>query len=415
MTEGISATLASIRRLAVVKQHLSGKLPRGSPGEQILSVVRDLAYVQWDPIEVVTPSHVLTLWNRVGGFRPSDLESLMWEKKELFEHWVNFAASLVLTEDYPLYYSMMKRYPDSIGKSWGSRKPRTERYLARHRSLRSSILGQLKHGPLKPDEFREYAPAKSKEEWTPGSEVSRMLFHLDMSGEAMVVGHEGKRNVWGLAEKFLPPQTVRREMPVKELERRTVERAIRALGTASPRDINYYFPRGRYQDLKGALESLLEESTIHVVRVEGVPERGDRYVHEKDVALLSYLEDQGLEPRMSLLPPFDNLISGRKRTNLLFGFDYNHEMFLPASRRKFGYYVLPILWGDEFVGRIDPRFERDKGRLMVHAVHAEAGYESDREMGTRVAGAIGSLAEFVGAERVEYSGRVPEAWRNALH
>jgi uncharacterized protein len=119
--ETITISAQDARRLAVTRQHLAGKLPAKATREQILSVVRDLTFVQWDPIEVVAPSHVLALWNRVGNFRLSDLDRLLWDEKKLFKHWANFAAAIVLTEDYPVYYSMMIRYPESIGKSWASR------------------------------------------------------------------------------------------------------------------------------------------------------------------------------------------------------------------------------------------------------------------------------------------------------
>jgi uncharacterized protein YcaQ len=109
----ISTSLESARRLAVTKQHLAGKLPTGSAREAILSVIRDLGYVQWDPISVVAPSHVIALWSRVGNFRLSELDRLLWDEKKLFEHW-SHAASIVLTEDYPLFYSMMRRYPESL-------------------------------------------------------------------------------------------------------------------------------------------------------------------------------------------------------------------------------------------------------------------------------------------------------------
>ncbi|OLB68141.1 hypothetical protein AUI06_11810 [archaeon 13_2_20CM_2_52_21] len=108
----ISTSAQVARRLAVTKQHLAGKLPAKATREHILSVVRDLTFVQWDPIGVVAPSHVLSLWSRVGNFPLSDLEGLLWNQKGLFLHWVNFAASILLTEDYPLYYSMMRRYPE---------------------------------------------------------------------------------------------------------------------------------------------------------------------------------------------------------------------------------------------------------------------------------------------------------------
>ena len=126
----ISMSLESARRLNVTKQHLAGKLPTGPAREAILSVIRDLGFVQWDPINVVAPSHVLTLWSRVGSFRLSDLDRLLWDEKRLFEHW-SHAALIVLTEDYPLFHSMMRRYPESLSKSWGGWRARARKFLER--------------------------------------------------------------------------------------------------------------------------------------------------------------------------------------------------------------------------------------------------------------------------------------------
>jgi uncharacterized protein YcaQ len=400
--------------LAVTKQHLAGNLPAKPTRNDILSVVRDLTFVQWDPIAVVAPSHVLSLWSRVGDFRLADLEKLLWNEKKLFLHWVNFAASLVLTEDYPLYYSMMRRYPESIGKSWGSRKPRTREFLAEHKALAKSMLNQLKKGPMQLTQFKEYKPAKSPDGWTAGSPVTRMIFHLEMKGEIMVAGHQGNRNVWTLSEEFLPKGVEKKEIPEQELERSTVQKAIRALGTASAREINYYFPRGRYQNLQKALESLLEDSTIHRVRVAGVQEKDERYVHDQDLKLFESMRDDAFQPRVSLLPPFDNLLSVRGWTKRIFDFDYHLEMFFPQSKRKFGYYVLPILWGDRLIGRIDPVIESSKDRLLINSVHAEPGAPSDKEVASKIREKIARLGEFLGAKEVAYTARVPAVWKSSL-
>lgn len=376
--------------------------------------MRDLVFVQWDPIDVVAPSHVLSLWNRVGNFRVSDLDSLLYEEKKLFLHWVNFAAVIVLTEDYPLYYSMMVRYPESIGKSWGSRKPKTRKFLAEHKALGKSILKQLQKGPLRSNQIEEYVPTKSVDGWSTGNEVSEMLFHLELSGKVMVTGHEGKRNLWGLPYQFFPESVERKEMSEEEVENMAAQRAIRAMGSASPVEINYYFPRGRYQNLKGILKKLQEDSIIHRVSVEDYQGRDERYIHDKDVKLLESMNDSW-QPRVSLLPPFDNLINGRSRTNRVFGFDYNHEMFLPKSKRKFGYYVLPILWGDRLIGRVDPLVDKSKGRLLINSVHAEPNAPTDKEVASNVGDAIQRLAQFLGAKQVVYSSQVPIAWKRSLH
>jgi len=410
----ISTSAQVARRLAVTKQRLAGKLPAKATREHILSVVRDLTFVQWDRIEVVAPSHVLSLWNRVGDFRLPDLEKLLWDEKKLFIHWANFAAALVLTEDYPLYYSMMKRYPESIGKSWGARKPRTRKFLAEHKKLGRSILNQLKKGPLQLTQFREHVPTKSADGWTSGSLVSNMLFHLHMGGKVMVAGHQGNRNIWALSDEFLPKSVKREELAEEEVERTAAQRAIRALGTASPPEINYYFPRGRYQNLKKALESLQEDSAIHRVHIAGFQEKGERYIHDLDLRLLESMKDDAWQPRVSLLPPFDDLIFGRGRSNTVFGFDYSHEMFLPLHKRKFGSYVLPILWGERLIGRVDPRMDRNNEKLLINSIHAERGAPRDKEVSSKIGETIEQLAEFLGAKEVVYTPRVPTAWRNSL-
>jgi uncharacterized protein len=113
----IELSLETARRLAITKQHLAGKPGPWAADEEILSVVRDFGCIQLDPINVIAPSHLIVLWSRVGKFRISELDSLLWKKKKLFEYWAH-QSSIVATEDYPLYYAMMKGYPESFPKPW---------------------------------------------------------------------------------------------------------------------------------------------------------------------------------------------------------------------------------------------------------------------------------------------------------
>ncbi len=114
----IETTLSNLKRIAVFKQHLYGKYPKKGTKDDILSVMRDVAYIQWDPITIVAPSHVLSIWSRVGDFRLKDLEELMWKDKKVFEHWTPILM-LMLTEDYPIFHSLMRRFPQSMAGSWG--------------------------------------------------------------------------------------------------------------------------------------------------------------------------------------------------------------------------------------------------------------------------------------------------------
>lgn len=341
---------------------------------------------------------------------------MMWEKKKLFLYWTPI-ASIVLSEDYPLYYSLMRRYPDSLSNSWGAQRDRAKKFLGEHKPLMKAVLSELKkQGPLSLTQFRDYVQSKrSSDGWTPGNMLSLMLFHLLMSGKVMVVGHQGNQNVWGLSEEFLPSWVERKELPEQEVELMAAQRAIRALGMASASEINYYFVRGRYQNLGRALKRLQDESVVHRVVVTGLPGREERYIHDDDIALLESMDTDAWQPRLSLLAPFDNLIYGRTRTSRVFGFDYVHEQFLPKNKRKFGTYVLPILWGERLVGRIDPRLDKEKQRLVINSVHAEEGATTDRELSEKIGEAVDRFATFLGMKEVFYAGRVPSAWRSSLH
>jgi uncharacterized protein len=363
---------------------------------------------------VVAPAHQLTLWSRLGNFRKSDIDRLLGTDRRLFRYCAH-ADSLVLTEDFPLFHSVMSRYPESLSSSWGSWRAEARSWIPKHRALRRRVLKELEAGPLAPRGFTDHLPTRRAEgEWGSASDVTSMLFHLWMSGEVMMVGREGSQNLWGLSRTFLPDWVERGDLTAEEMERRAAERAIRALGFASRREIGFYFVRGMYQDLKGALADLERESIIRRLEITGSPSRDPLYIHRDDVPLLDAMGSSAWRPRLSLLSPFDNMICWRPRAQSLFSFDHFLEMYVPAEKRKFGYYVLPILWGDRFVGRIDPRVDRERSRLLINAVHPELELPRNEEIGREIAEKVSQLAEFVGVREVVYSGRVPDEWRSAL-
>lgn len=396
-----------------MKQRLAGKLPGRATKEDLLSVVRDTCFIQWDPVDAVAPSHIIAFWSRLGNYRISDLDRLLWEEKKLFLHWTP-AASIVLTEDYPIYSSLMRRYPESLSKSWGGQMRRAKKFLADHKDLRKRVLADLrKKGPLQANQFHDHVPSKSPDGWTSGSNVTVMLYHLMMMGQVMVAGHNGLQNIYDLSERFLPEWVDRRELSEEEFEREAAQRALRALGTLTPREIHLYFPRGRYRNLAKTLQGLEEEGRIHRVHVDGLGRKGEQYVHDRDLRLLESIGSMELEPRMTLLAPFDNILGGR--TSRLFGFNYIHENFLPENKRKYGTFVHPILYGDKFIGRTDLHLNKENKTLKVLSVHAEASAPSDKETATKIRETIREFAEFIGAKQLEYTDQVPTAWKSSLH
>ena len=380
----------------------------------MLAVVRDTGYIQWDPVNVVAPTHEIAFWSRIGPYRRAVLDRLIWKDRKLFQGW-GHAASLLLTEDYPLHYSLMRRYPDCLSNSWGNWRRRARAWLPRHRALRRAILRALETGPKTVSQFPLHAKTRWRgDAWSSGSDVSEMLFHLWMGGEVMVAGHEGRANLWALTKRFLPKWASRELRPADEVERALAERALRALGVASRTEINISFPNGHYRELKTALEQLVADSVIVPVRVEGQGPRDERYIHRDDLPQLETLVGERWEPRTTILSPFDNLVCLRGRVQRLFGFEFAHENYVPREKRKYGVYVMPILRGDRFVGRVAPRMDRENRRLVVEGLHSEAGGHEDTEVGREVAEQLRRLAQFLGADEVVYPAKVPEAWRTEL-
>lgn len=410
----IRTSLQAARRLAVTKQNLAGQRPDRATAERIVEAVRDLPYIQWDPVSVVAPSHILSLWARVGSFRRADFDRLLWAERRLLQHWIPFAG-VVATEDYPLYASLMRRYPESLSDSWGGQRARARAFLAKHRSLRRKVLAELRDGPLQLNQFEDHARTKrAAGDWQPSSAVSEMLGHLLMSGQAMVVGHDGNQNLWGLPDAFLPSWVSREVLSEEEADLRAAQRALRGLGVATAQEVHYYFIRGCYRDIRSTLENLVADSRIHRVVIDGLPGRDERFVHADDVALLDELARGEFSPRVALLPPFDNMVCNPARGRRLFNFAYVREQFLPKAKRRFGMWVLPILRGERFIGRMDARLDKEKRQLQVNALFAEPDAPTARAVATEIREELDRLAAFLGAGSVAFASKAPSSWKAVL-
>jgi uncharacterized protein YcaQ len=406
MTIGPTISLSHARQLAITRQGLAGNhRPTG-----ILELVRQIGCLQLDPINVVARSHVLVLWSRLGAFDRAELDRLLWTDRALFEYWAH-AASIVLTDDYPLHAGMMRKW---IRRESPSAK-RFGEWADQNRSLRRQVLTELRQkGPVASRTFDREAETHQSTGWNRDGNVGRMLDYLWTTGSVMVAARAGNQKLWDLTERCLPSWTPRERLSPREITRRAAPRSLRALGVARPRDIANHFIRGRYVDLPLVLKELERAGIIVPVNVaDGEDElRGSWYIHADDLPLVEELGNGSWAPRSTLLSPFDNLICDRARTKDLFGFDFRIEIYVPAGKRQHGYYVLPFLHGDRLAGRVDLALDRPQKRLLVRAVHAEPG--ADPNAGPALARTLNELAGFLGAQTVEY-GRVPSAWRRALH
>ena len=397
------------RRFIITQQRLAGPRP-AADAQGLLNVVRDIGCLQLDPISAVARSHLLVLFSRAGRFDPAELDQLLWRDRSLFEYWAH-VASIVTTEDYPIHQWMMRRHGRD-GSQWAFR---TRAWVEKNQSLRRHILDELKRkGPL-PSRYFEDKTAHGwySTGWTSGRNVNKMIDLLWLQGTLMVAARQGLQKLWDLSTRVLPEWTPRERLSDREVVYRAAQKSLRALGVATPRHINQHYTRGRYPNLKSVLGELERHGRIERVEIRGWP--GDWYIHTEDRPLLESLEHGAWQPRTTLLSPFDNLICDRARTELIFDFEYRIEIYVPEPKRKFGYYVLPILHGDRFVGRMDSKMDRERGRYIIHAVHSEPGAPDSRATAKAVAGAIGELAGFLGATSIDYNRkRIPQAWKRDL-
>jgi uncharacterized protein len=387
MTDDLRLSLGEARRLAVRSQHLAGPEP-GTGLDGLRQVLRGLRVLQLDPVNVVARSHLLVLWSRLGAFDRADLDTLLWQERWLFEYWAH-AASIVLTEDYPIHHLMMRRYGASATNS------RLRDWMMANDDFRRYVLARLRDaGPLPGGAFEDRAVLGwTSTGWTHGRNVERMLDTLWKQGVVTVAGRDGLRRLWALAE--FPAAA---DLPEPEVVTRAAEHALRALGVARARDVERHFTIGRYPGL-----DLEREPWARPVSVEGGSEQW--WVHRDALGLL----DEDWQPRTTLLSPFDNLICDRDRTERLWGFTYRNEIYVPKHKRRYGSYVMPVLAGERLVGRVAPRMDRRRGELVIEGMFAEepadpgSWPEGSLPPGS-VAAAIGSLAAFAGGGSVSYLG-----------
>ncbi|MBE2266694.1 MAG: YcaQ family DNA glycosylase [Anaerolinea sp.] len=400
-------TPETVRRVAIRRQHLAADRQPPTPAG-ILNVARDLGCLQLDPISAVSRSHTLVVFSRVGAYDLKALDHLQWQERALFEYWAH-VASIVLTEDFPIYDIRMRNY--CRGEDGWSQRVRE--WVALNQQLHDFILSEIREkGALMSRDIEKDAHDPDtwvSSGWTSGRNVSRMLDYLWSSGVIMVAGRKGGQKVWDLTERFLPDWTPRAELTEREVTRQAAQRALRALGVAAAPHIRNHFIRGRYPDLPAVLDDLEREGAISRVKVGG--DKRVWYIHNADLPLLDAVEAGEFNGRTVLLSPFDNLICDRARTELLWNFYYRMEIYVPADKREYGYYVLPILHGDRFIGRVDSNYDKKSQTLQVHNVYAEA--DAPLDAGRAVRGAIEELGTFLGAKAITY-GNVPDGWRAAI-
>ena len=330
--------------------------------------------MQLDPISAVARSPLLVLHARLGaGFSEAALDRAVYAERACFDYWAH-DASLVPVSDLPLHRWQQRRYlaVESVGRA------RVREWMSTNAGFADALVADLAaHGPLRAQDLQDH----SAEPWRWGSwtdevssrqTVARMLGVLWMSGRVGVAGRKGIERLWDVFERCVPAATLAAAdaapLSAREVTERAARRALGMLGVAKATHITRHFTRRRYPELPAVLADLTAAGELTRVEVAGT--RGTWYA---PTAALDGLA--GLAPgrRTVALSPFDNLLCDRERTAELFGFDHRLEIYTPPAKRRWGYYVLPILHGERLVARADLKLDRAAGVLDILALHEEPG------------------------------------------
>jgi uncharacterized protein YcaQ len=358
-----SLTRRDARRIAVLAQRLDRERPAC-----LLDLVRHVTLLQLDPTAAIAPNAHLVAWSRLGvGYDPAELDRALRER-ELVE----YKATIRPAEDMALFRAQMDARRTSPLPGW---QQEIHEWVQANDACRADILRRLSEsGPLPSRELPDTcAVAWRSTGWTNNKNVTQLLEFMVSRGEVAVAGRSGNERLWDLAERVYPDVP---PVPREEAERLRNERRLAALGIARSR----------------GPELAIEPAGVGDAGEEAVVE-GVRGTWRVEPSLLK----RPFAGRAALLSPFDRVLHDRKRTTELFEFEYTLEMYKPAASRRWGYFALPILYGDRLVGKLDAAADRKAGELRVNAIHWDI--EPAKAMATAVDHEIADLAGWLGVGR----------------
>ncbi len=363
-----SLTVAQARRIAIAAQGFHEPRPAGAVTRAHLKrLISRIQVLQLDSISVAVRAHYAPVFSRLGGYDRDVLDRAAWSHSAksprlLVEYWAHEAA-LMAVEDWPLLRWRMREYTHG---RWGTEIVRKNQQLVEDVLAAVDVLGPSTAGQieahLESEPRGRKGPAK-KEMWD-RSDTKWVAEALFASGRLTTATRVGFARHYDLAEKVLPPDVVAREVDDQEALRELILRAAGALGVATETDLRDYFRLNPKQS-KPTVAALVAEGELEPVEIDGTP---------------AYLRAGQKVPRLdrgtALLCPFDPLIFFRPRVERLFGFHYRIEIYVPAPKRQFGYYVWPFLLDGELVGRVD--LKRTDNALHVVGAFAEDGQDRSR-------------------------------------
>ena len=344
-------TVQQLQHITLESQGLLQTTPFGKGKQAVLKTLEQLGYLQIDTLAVVERAHHHTLWTRIPDYKPEYLDALVKERK-LFEYWFH-AASYLPMKDYRYVLPQMSAF----------RRNESPYYNADPEVMQHVLDTIRAEGPKKARHFE--SESKKPGSWWNWKPTKLALERLFMQGDLMICERNGMQKTYDLSERVLPSSIDTTEPTPAEFAEYLVTTYLRAYGFTTLKQITHLKTgEAIRKNVLEILDSLLQEGTIQKINVEGMPPvfiRTD--IVEKKV--------RKKNPEVRLLSPFDNSIIHRDRIVQLFNFDFRMECYVPKEKRQYGYFCLPILFGDTFIGRVDCKAHRKEKQFELIHLHIE--------------------------------------------
>jgi len=370
--------LAAEARQIILRSQLLSANSRSLTGKSgVLKAIEQLGYIQIDTINVIERAHHHTLFSRVGDYNQNMLDELLAKDRTIFEYW-GHAMSYLPISDYRYYLPRMQNFYEPQGK-W------MRQQLDQAGHLLDAVKDRItEEGPLGAKDFSsDRQKGGTWWDWKPAKVALEILF---WRGELMISERRKFQKVYDLTERVLPDTTDTSAPTSNEMAYFLVHRALKAMGLASEREIQKFLQPGNDRDsdlravekeiIRQVIQELLETGEIAILKLEDFPDT-TFFALSETIENIDFGEMA--EEKIHILSPFDNLIIQRDRISRLFGFDYTLECYMPEAKRKYGYFVLPILFGDRFIGRMDAKANRSKNEFMVKSLYFEKDFSLSEE------------------------------------
>jgi uncharacterized protein len=370
--------MTALRRLVIAAQGYTARSRRGTVRE-VEETIRALSCVQLDSITAVERSHRIALGSRVGAYPPETVSRLLGQGR-VFEYWAH-EACLIPVEDWPLFRAAMSQHHPWRGD-----------VIGQHPALAEEVRAAIRErGPLASRDF-DGQGGGGMWNWKPAKIMLEALWN---NGEVVIAGRvSGFQRRYELAERVIPREVLETPAPDEPARlRELTQRAVRARGALTESGVmEHWRLRGGVARIRPQVDALVREGALERVHAEDggapvlVPAGADLDPPRPSAAVL--------------LSPFDNLLWDRPFVRRIFGFEHVIEVYKPAPQRRYGYYVLPLLWRDRIVGRADLKSERREGALVVKGFHQEPGVRRSSALDDAFTRALDRLRRTIGLERV---------------